>query len=195
MSIKFYCKKSMTKVLHISHHYGCIKDHQYVCKELNLDLTNELTLWSEDNDILPKGYFRCTADIANDIWNKSKNYFNQFDVILISDTSPLSRIFLQNIKEVIPKIIIWVCNRFDYDFENDNEYYSLISEATKNPNIKIIPYTEFEKVWLNFRGIPCHEETIRPHGMCLDESVSPKENIIWGWVEKNTVSIYKLVIY
>ena len=42
----------MTKVLHLSHHYGCLKDHQYVCDQLGLELTNKLTIW---NQILERG--------------------------------------------------------------------------------------------------------------------------------------------
>lgn len=180
----------MTKVLHVSHHYGCMKDHQYICKKLNFELTNQLTLWSDENDILPKGYFRCSKEVANTIWNKSKDYFNQFDVIIISDTSPLSRIFLQNIQNVKPKIIVWICNRFDYDFENDLEYYKLISESIQNKNIKFIPYTEFERLWLNHRGIQCLEETVRPHGVSLNEPISDKEKYNMGLGGEN----YKMEI-
>ena len=47
----------MTKVLHLSHHYGCLKDHQYVCDKLGLDLTNKLSIW---NDIIKRDVYRIT---------------------------------------------------------------------------------------------------------------------------------------
>ena len=49
---------------------------------------------------------------AETVWNRHKDYFDKFDVIVTSDTAPLSRIFLQNGWR--KPLIIWVCNRFDY---------------------------------------------------------------------------------
>jgi hypothetical protein len=167
----------MTKVLHISHHYGCLKDHQFICNALNLNVANIFTHWCDDSTIIPKGYFRTTEDLANSIWKRGKEYFNQFDVIVVSDTSPLCRIFLQNIEEVASKVLIWVCNRFDYDVENDSQYTKLLLSVPPRyyEKIKIIPYTEFERVWLNRKGIMCSNETIRPIGLSMSNPIGDEK--------------------
>ena len=96
----------MTKVLHLSHHYGCLKDHQYVCDQLGLELTNKLTIW---NQILERDTYVITKEIADRVWQENKDYFNSFDYIITSDTAPLSRIFLENMDEFDAKLIVWVC--------------------------------------------------------------------------------------
>ena len=74
----------MIKVLHLSHHYGCLKDHQYVCDKLGLDLTNKLSIW---NDIIKRDVYRITKEIADSTWKEHKDYFNSFDFIITSDTA------------------------------------------------------------------------------------------------------------
>ena len=66
----------MTKVLHLSHHYGCLKDHQYVCDQLGLELTNKLTIW---NQILERDTYVITKEIADRVWQENKDYFDSFD--------------------------------------------------------------------------------------------------------------------
>ena len=114
----------MIKVLHLSHHYGCLKDHQYVCDKLGLDLTNKLSIW---NDIIKRDVYCITQEIANSTWKEHKDYFNSFDFIITSDTAPLSRIFLENINEFKGQLIVWVCNRFNYEMHNDPAYHNLIN--------------------------------------------------------------------
>ena len=142
-------------VLHISHHIGCFKDQEYILKKLGYNVTNF------------KFYdrvFHITKDIANTFWNDNKEMLNSYDYILTSDTAPLSRIFLENQNEFKSKLIIWICNRFDYRMETEYEFYELFSKAEQNPNIKIIPYTHFEKVWCDHKGTIITNETIRPNG-------------------------------
>ena len=74
----------MTKVLHLSHHYGCLKDHQYVCDKLGLDLTNKLSIW---NDIIKRDVYRITKEIADSTWKEHKDYFNSFDFIIHPNSS------------------------------------------------------------------------------------------------------------
>ena len=134
----------MTKVLHLSHHYGCMKDHQYVCDQLGLELTNKLSIW---NQILERDQYVITKDYGNSVWQQNKTYFNGFDYIITSDTAPLSRIFLENLDQFEGQLIVWVCNRFNYEMTQDKEYHTLINESAKKDNVKVIPYTEFERTW------------------------------------------------
>lgn len=160
------------KALHLSHHYGCLKDHQYICNELGIDLESKYSRWGQ---VIPKDTYVITKDIANSIWFEHKDYFNTFDYIVTSDTSPLSRIFLENIDSLKPKIIIWVCNRFNYNMENDIEYHNLIRNYSNDSRVKIVPYTEFERYWLNRFDIQTQYETIRPIGLVNPDPINNSE--------------------
>lgn len=162
------------KVLHLSFHTGCIKDFEYVAHKLGLNLTslnvpglprNEWDELSPGSTIYSMGH-----DRAARIWNKKKDFFNQFDIIVTSDIAPLSRIFLQNGWN--KPLIVWVCNRFDYcDMATndcrfpDDEYFSLVQQSLSNPKVKWIPYTAFETLYArNSRNIIFKEEVITPIG-------------------------------
>lgn len=137
------------KILHITFHHGCEMNINFVAKRLGYDITTQFA---------DCGY-NIGHDRAEALWNTYKDFYNQFDVIITSDTAPLARIFLQNGYK--GKLIIWVCNRFDYcdvatlDCEfPDQEYYDLFREATRAPNIKIYSYTKFEHEYADkFRNI------------------------------------------
>lgn len=132
------------KVLHVSHHIGCFRDQQYVLNKLGMHV---------DNYKFTDNVFRITKEIADDFWEKNKDIFNSYDYILISDTASLSRPFLQNIEKLKPNLIVWICNRFDYGMSGDNEYYNLFRSAVKNPKVKIVASTFFEKLWCMQYGI------------------------------------------
>jgi hypothetical protein len=100
----------------------------------------------------------------------------------------LSRIFLQNINNFKGKLNIWVCNRFDYDVQGDYYYYSLFREASKNPNINIIPYTNFETYWMNSFGISPNKETITPMGLSLTEKINSREQHYIGYDDTQSMT-------
>lgn len=171
-SASFASQKSL-KVLHLSFHKGCINDFEEVAKELNVTLTS----WYIHTDPVHfegkrsgNAIYNITAERAARVWNLHKNYFEQFDVIVTSDTAPLSRIFLQhNWKK---PLIIWVCNRFDYadgDIRDghfpDQAYYELFKNARTQSNVKIISYTTYEHFYArHYRGIDIGTRTITPLG-------------------------------
>lgn len=161
------------RVLHLSHHYGCLKDHQYVCDQLGLELTNKLSIW---NQIIERNHYVITSDYADSVWGEYKDYFNSFDYIITSDTAPLSRIFLQNLRDFDGQLIVWVCNRFNYEMTQDKEYLALFEESTKKDNVKIIPYTEFERTYASAYGVNITEEVIRPIGRSLDKPLSEEDS-------------------
>lgn len=168
----------MTKVLHLSHHYGCLKDHQYVCKELGLELTNVFSLW---DTVLPKGSFHMTQELSKSIWRNNEKYFQSFDFIITSDTAPLSRIVLENFDKFDGTLIIWVSNRFDYDMSGDLSYYDLFKKYINHSRVKVVPYTEFENVWMSKFGIKTNYPVIRPIGMTISDSLSENEPHIMGF--------------
>jgi hypothetical protein len=148
------------KILHISHHLGCFKDQEYILNKLGYKVTN-LKFYDR--------VFTITKDIADSFWKEKKEELNSYDYILTSDTAPLSRIFLENQNEFKSKLIIWICNRFDYNMEKETDFYKLFSKAEENKNIKIIPYTHFEKVWCEHKGIILKNDTIRPNGNTIGD--------------------------
>jgi len=145
------------KILHVTYHSGCAKNIEYVCKSLGYELETQFANWN----------YNISAKRANEIYNKYKDYYSKFDVIITSDTAPLSRIFLQN---NFKKLIIWVCNRFDYaDMATndcgfpDKAYYDLIKNAANNPNVKIFSYTKFENEYArDFRNVEFGTNIIKP---------------------------------
>jgi hypothetical protein len=135
-----------------------MRDHAYIYNKLGF----EFEFWK-----FPKGLFKITKEVAEKIWNERKDYFNQFDWIVTSDTAPLSRIFMEHIHVLKPKIVVWICNRFDYAMESDICFYELfnkISIANKE-QFKIIPYSDFEGIWCNVKGISHTLPTITPIGI------------------------------
>lgn len=150
------------KLLHISHHVGCMRDHAYVYNKLNIDYE----FWR-----FPKDVYNISKQLANEVWNKRKDYFNTFDYIVTSDTAPLSRIFMENIHEVKPSIVVWICNRFDYNMENDSAFYQLFSKiSNENQNkFKIVPYSDFEIIWCNIKGLTNLLPVVTPIGINLVE--------------------------
>lgn len=134
------------KLLHISHHVGCMRDHAYVYDKLGF----EYEFWKFYN-----GLFKITKEVADRIWNEKKDHFNSFDYIVTSDTAPLSRIFMENIAELKPKVVVWICNRFDYDMETDRSFYEIFNKIAieHKDKFKIVPYSDFEARWCQFHKI------------------------------------------
>ena len=164
------------KVLHLSFHKGCINDFNYVCKQLNIEchILSSFAELNTNKDIdainEPNAqHYNMTSERASKYWNKYKNYFDEFDCILTSDTAPLSRIFLQNGWN--KKLLIWICNRFDFSHRPviggifpDKAYFELLQHATNNPNVHIMGYTAFENYYAKLRGIETKNIVIKPTG-------------------------------
>jgi hypothetical protein len=156
----------MVKVLHISFHKGCQNDFEYISSKLHF----ELSFMEYDDGGLSIGNdkYNITHEKALNSWNIHKDYYNTFDIIITSDTAPISRIFLQN--DFKKKLIIWVCNRFDYSHQPstnfpDEEYYNLINDVKNRPNVAIIGYTPFENYYANYiKLLEIGNECIKPIG-------------------------------
>lgn len=151
------------KILHVSYHTGCIGDFDYVASKLGL----EVEVLRADWDYL------ISHNQAKSIWDKYKDYFNSFDTILTSDTAPLSRIFLQNGYE--GKLIVWICNRFDYpnrDGFPDSEYFDLWKNNLNNEKVKFISYTPFEYIYARQRGVPISDFVIKPVAGFINNGVT-----------------------
>lgn len=158
------------RILHLSFHTGCHNDITYLVSELNKDRNDKIKLsFMEFNDGT-KGKYNVGHERAEKYYNKHLEYFNTFNVIITSDTAPISRVFLQNNWD--KKLIIWINNRFDYCDEAtndcnfpDKEYYDLFKDTVNKENVKIIGYTAFENFYCkNIRNIDIGNKVIKPIG-------------------------------
>lgn len=146
------------KILHQTFHNGCAETINFVMKSLGHDITTQFANWN----------YNIGHDRAEEIWNKYKDYYNSFDVIITSDTAPLCRIFLQN--NYKGKLLIWVCNRVTYADEATNDckfpdqkYLDLIKSIPSRPNVKIFSYTKFEYEYAKkYKNIDLGTEVIKP---------------------------------
>ena len=189
------------KVLHLSFHQGCINDFKDVAKELDLNVTS----WFIFSPGVPREHFdgfssngliySITHDRAQKVWERYKYFFATFDVIVTSDTAPLSRIFLQHGWQ--KPLIIWICNRFDfYDKYTrdhpfpDQEYYDLFNKATKQDTVKIIGYTPYEHEYVATKGITTGGLTIKPIGTKSDNTATIESYIPHEIEKGNTLFIY-----
>ena len=140
----------MLKVLHISFHKGCQNEIEYISKKFNFDLN--FMHYSDGISDKNNNPYIISHEKAMKVWNMNKDYFNKFDLIITSDTAPISRVFLEN--NWNKRLIIWICNRFDYPHipdqgMPDKRYYELIQNVKNMPNITIMGYTPFENYYVN----------------------------------------------
>jgi hypothetical protein len=153
------------RILHVTHHEGCKISIDFVCKKLGYELETQRANWN----------YNMSSTLASQLWGQYKDYYNSFDCIITSDTSSLSRIFLQN--DYSKKLIIWVCNRFDYADQStntcgfpDNEFYDLFRNAVNRDNVFIRSYTKFEHEYaFKYRNINWDVDVIRPACEILEE--------------------------
>jgi len=166
---------SKPKVLHLTFHQGCAGEVAYLCKMFDLELETWAILDQPDGFLDPlesaNSNYLMVHDKANRIFQKHKKTFESYDLIITSDITPLSRIFLQNNWK--KPLLIWVCNRFDINTQRfgsmvfpDAEYLQLFSEAGNLENVAIVGYTNFEKVHAEKnREIYSIQTIIPPTGM------------------------------
>ena len=140
----------MTKVLHLSHHYGCLKDHQYVCDKLGLDLTNKLSIW---NDIIKRDVYCITREIANSTWKEHKDYFNSFDFI-ISAQFELEK---SNSIDIKRKKLIASKGRI----KTQPLKFRSAGSVFKNPSLKLPAGFLIDKIGL--KGTKCGDAEISTH--------------------------------
>ncbi|MDE3055438.1 MAG: hypothetical protein KGI80_01895 [Verrucomicrobiota bacterium] len=179
-SLPLVAEETQTKILHLTMHKGCAAAFSAIAKEMNATVTTwHVSLMPPRfmDDVTTDGglFYNMTHRRAEAIWKKHRDFFEQFDLICVSDTSPLSRIFLQN--GFKKPLLIWICNRFDYSEERlldepfpDQEYYDLFAQAKKMPNVRIVGYTRFENYYAYMKGIDIGSACLPP---CVQPQAAP----------------------
>lgn len=174
---ELFGRQNRPKILHLTFHKGCMKEIDSVAAALGYDVVTwfipSLPPLFFDGVTSGNALYNIGHDRAERIWELHKDYFETFDIILTSDTAPLSRIFLQN--GFKKPLIIWVCNRFDYydgqslDCEfPDREFYDLFRQATQQENVKVIAYTAFEQYYAKRKGVDLGSLIITPCALNQD---------------------------
>lgn len=169
------------KILHLTFHKGCKKEIESVAKALNCEVETwfipGLPPYFFDGTTRGNALYNIGHERAQRIWDLHKEYFEGFDLIITSDTAPLSRIFLQN--GFKKPLVIWICNRFDYcdtasldcNFP-DKEYYDLFRQALHQDNVKIVSYTAYERYYAKSKGVDVGSLLITPCALGLDTGLS-----------------------
>ncbi len=166
-----FASQKPIRMLHLTFHQGCAREIEEVAKVLGFTVET----WFIQN--LPPLFFDGVSqgnvlynighDRAHRVWKLHQSTFEQFDVVLTSDTAPLARIFLQN--HFKKPLIIWICNRFDYSDQAsldchfpDPEFYQLFQEASHKENVRVVAYNVFEHEYARRKGIYTGNLTITP---------------------------------
>jgi hypothetical protein len=151
------------KVLHLCFHDGCAHEIDGIAKGCQLDVTTmkifDMKPYAFDPDVEGgQVLYNIDAGRAERIWNQHKNYFETFDAVIVSDTTALSRIFLQNHWK--KPLIIWITNRYDWCWLGeknrvfpDKAYYHLLRDAKKHANVFFVPSSSFENFWAKKKKI------------------------------------------
>jgi len=146
------------KILHITFHQGCCNAIESVLYMLNIELETRIVTSSID------GYFyNMTSQRALNAWNLHKDFYNQFDVIITSDTAPLSRIFIEG--GFKGKVVTWISNRFDYSDSKDKcgfpdeDYYDLL--RNRGINTFLVANCQFESFYASKKWIAV-DDVINP---------------------------------
>ena len=151
----------MLRILLVENSIISKNDFEYIAKKLHFHL-----------EFIKINKFNITEEIASEIWNENKDFYNTFDFIIVTFNSSLCRIFLQN--NFKKQLVIWIVNRFDYAHQPDasevgfpdNKYYDLIKKATTKPNVLIINITHFDSYYTRcIKNIDVGEIIIKPIGI------------------------------
>lgn len=151
------------KILHLTFHRSPQYDLEYVCQKLNLELET-LNFHDYAANIYKPNRYKVTEQRAEIWWQDKKDFYQSFDLIITSDTAGLSRIFLPHIDELRPRLIVWICDRFDYAIEDDEQYPHLLNRLAQEKKLRLIPNTEIERIYCKQRGVAVTEPVIKPLG-------------------------------
>jgi len=151
------------RVLHLTCHRGCEAYVQQLAKRQAWDLQTWF-LPDRPGDFGGNAAYNQTRERAQEFWDRWGDALNRVDLVLVSDTAPLARGILQNLKQFQARLLVWVCNRFDYvDREAlapgeefpDPAWGQLLAEATRShpSQVRVVSYTALERRYALEHGV------------------------------------------
>ena len=166
------------KVVHLTCHTGCIRHINFVASELHWDVTHLNMLQLHSCKV-----YNMTRTRSMEYWKLYSDQLNQADVVICSDTAPLSRMILENLDDFNGHLLIWVCNRFNYAHHDksqneppkdapfpDQGWYDLITSASRNyaHKVRVVSYTKLERIYSTNLGVfwegPFSDTVLKPVG-------------------------------
>ncbi|MDE3055871.1 MAG: hypothetical protein KGI80_04170 [Verrucomicrobiota bacterium] len=159
------------RILHLTFNQGYANELHKVAKEMGYSVTTwhipSLTSKFLDGTSAGTALFNMTHERAERIWDRHRDLFESFDLICVSDTTPLARIFLQN--HCSKPLLIWICSPVDYyDPQTldgsfpDHEYFSLLSAAPRTPNVFVVGASAFALHYAERLGLDLGDTIIPP---------------------------------
>jgi len=141
-------------LLHISRHGGNLRDMLSICGLLGVR--------SEVVHLL--GPMDISKVYVQDDWARNGVYYQQFDMILVSDTSAIARIFLEHLDAFKGRLIVYVCNRIDQGMTHDPEYLPLYRHAAANERrrVSFVHFCAFEALYAASKGIDLWDRPVIP---------------------------------
>ena len=124
------------RVLVVNGHGGVSNELRYVLSEVALLTDTRVDVTFDvgyDEYIIPQ-------DSADGWYAAHRHHCEgpaRYDVIIIGDTIPLSRPYLQAGCPSVA-IVLYVSNRYDYALHNDSVFQQLIAAAVRRPNVRVL---------------------------------------------------------
>ena len=157
-------------VVHLTCHSGTTIHLDFIGRKLGWNLvTINLLMDQKTNSV-----YNMTSDRADKYWEIYKDQIMNSDVVISSDTAPMSRIVLEHLDEYKGKVIVWTCNRFDYsdNIEEfpDQGWYDLVESTTREhgDRVRMVSYTKIERIYATDMGVfwdgPFADMVLKPIG-------------------------------
>ena len=151
-------------VVHLTFHAGCESDLEAVGQALGWNLKSIMLLREPDAS---NEWYTMTDAIVSMLWTRFQALLEAADLVVVSDTAPLARIF---VKHPVKQLIVWVCNRINYGcsvgFHHDE-----VRNLSQEPWVRYVAYTPFEVQFAPRPGFQVKwHGTVRPLGRVVPPS-------------------------
>ena len=153
-------EKEVTRpnVLHFTFHAGCQADLQTVGDELGW---NVRSIYLPAQPDASNEWYTMTDAVVSMLWTRFQTAIEAADVVVVSDTAPLARLFVQH---PVKKLIVWVCNRINYGC-SVAYYHDEVRLLSREPWVTYLAYTPFEVEFAKRAGFEvAWKGTVRPVG-------------------------------
>jgi len=90
--------------------------------------------------------------LSQEAWEKyGEQYCYEYDYIIVTDTTPIARPFLQ--MNCPKRIILRITSRFDHLMEKDYSWFRLLLNVQNKNNIRIVPNNYWEEWYARTKGV------------------------------------------
>ncbi len=112
------------------------------------------------------------------IWETFQEDWNRYDLIIVGDSMNIAYLLLKNIHKLKPKLLVWIMNRYDNSTQhipNYNDFLNgILNDKSLEKKVKLVPYTEYERIYGAERGIYLKEPVLLPFGEKKNSIEIPK---------------------